>query len=133
MAAAGAGTCTTTGAAVVGAVGFFLPDILLYNSGIKRQARILTGLPDALDMLTVCVEAGLGFDAALAQVARAIPGLDQLLVQRIVQRARQHLFFFTGHGFPSRGPGLEHILHVIDTSKPVEFARGRLVSGTRSA
>jgi tight adherence protein C len=52
-----------------GAVGFFVPDLLLYNAGVKRQARIQQDLPDALDMLTVCVEAGLGFDAALAQVA----------------------------------------------------------------
>jgi tight adherence protein C len=61
-------------AAVGGAIGFFLPDILLYNSGLKRQAKLQVALPDALDMLTVCVEAGLGFDAALAQVARNTDG-----------------------------------------------------------
>lgn len=61
-------------AAIGGAAGFFLPDILLYNSGQKRQAQIQVALPDALDMLTVCVEAGLGFDAALAQVARNTDG-----------------------------------------------------------
>ncbi|MHB1593089.1 MAG: type II secretion system F family protein [Streptosporangiaceae bacterium] len=56
-------------AAVGAMVGFFLPDVLLYNAGIKRQALILSALPDALDMLTVCVEAGLGFDGAVSQVA----------------------------------------------------------------
>lgn len=61
-------------AAVGGAAGFFLPDVLLYNSGQKRQALIRAALPDAMDMLTVCVEAGLGFDAALAQVARKTSG-----------------------------------------------------------
>jgi tight adherence protein C len=61
-------------ACIGGVAGFYLPDVLLYNAGIKRQALILSGLPDALDMLTVCVEAGLGFDAALAQVARNLPG-----------------------------------------------------------
>lgn len=59
----------------LGAVaGFFLPDLLLYNTGDKRQAVIRKELPDALDMLTVCVEAGLGFDAAVAQVARETNG-----------------------------------------------------------
>ena len=61
-------------AAVGGVAGFFLPDVLLYNSGLKRQARIQAALPDAMDMLTVCVEAGLGFDAALAQVAQNTDG-----------------------------------------------------------
>jgi tight adherence protein C len=61
-------------AAIGAIIGFFLPDLLLYNAGIKRQARIQSALPDAMDMLTVCVEAGLGFDAALAQVARNTDG-----------------------------------------------------------
>jgi tight adherence protein C len=56
------------------AMGFFLPDVLLYNSGLKRQERIVVSLPEALDLLTICVEAGLGFDAALAQVARNLNG-----------------------------------------------------------
>lgn len=61
-------------AAIGGVIGFFLPDLLLYNAGLKRQQRIQAALPDAMDMLTVCVEAGLGFDAALAQVARNTDG-----------------------------------------------------------
>jgi tight adherence protein C len=54
--------------------GFWLPDVLLYNSGLKRQEALRRSTPDALDMLTVCVEAGLGFDAGLAQVARNTDG-----------------------------------------------------------
>ena len=61
-------------AAIGGVAGFFVPDVLLYNKGIKRQARIVTALPDAIDMLTICVEAGLGFDGAIAQVARNTRG-----------------------------------------------------------
>jgi len=53
-------------------LGFFLPDLLLYNIGLKRQDELRRGLADALDMLTVCVEAGQGFDAALLQVARSV-------------------------------------------------------------
>jgi tight adherence protein C len=53
---------------------FFLPDLLLMNMGMKRQDELRRGLADALDMLTVCVEAGQGFDAALMQVARSVDG-----------------------------------------------------------
>jgi tight adherence protein C len=52
------------------AIGFFLPDLLVYNAATKRQQEIERSLADSLDLLTVCVEAGLGFDAALGQVAR---------------------------------------------------------------
>ena len=71
--------------AIGGAIGFFLPDILLYNSGLKRQAKLQVALPDALDMLTVCVEAGLGFDAALAQVARNTEGPLAAEFARVLQ------------------------------------------------
>ncbi|MGZ4685261.1 type II secretion system F family protein [Oryzihumus sp.] len=61
-------------AVVAAAVGFFLPDLLVYNVALKRQNILRRGLADALDMLTVCVEAGQGFDAALLQVARSTQG-----------------------------------------------------------
>jgi tight adherence protein C len=57
-----------------GAAGFLLPDLLLYNTGSKRQVEIRKALPDTLDMLTVCVEAGLGFDAAVARVGQHTGG-----------------------------------------------------------
>jgi len=70
----------------LGAVfGFFLPDLLLYNSGLKRQDKIPRALPDALDMLTICVEAGLAFDAALAQVARYSTGPLAAEFARVLQ------------------------------------------------
>jgi tight adherence protein C len=56
------------------AAGFFLPNVLLYNAGLKRQQRLAISLPEGLDLLTICVEAGLGFDAAVAQVARNLDG-----------------------------------------------------------
>jgi len=71
---------------VVGAAaGFFLPDILLHNSGQKRQQRLAVSLPEALDLLTICVEAGLGFDAALAQVARNLKGPLAAEFARVLQ------------------------------------------------
>jgi tight adherence protein C len=60
--------------AVAGLAGFFLPDVLIYNAGLKRQETIRRALPDALDLLTVCVEAGLGFDAAIDEVAKNTTG-----------------------------------------------------------
>ena len=53
---------------------FFLPDLLVYNTGLRRQESLRKGFADALDMLTVCVEAGQGFDSALTQVARTVTG-----------------------------------------------------------
>jgi tight adherence protein C len=55
--------------AAVGAFGFVLPNVLLYNAGQKREALMQRALPDALDLLTVSVEAGLAFDAAVMKVA----------------------------------------------------------------
>ena len=56
------------------AAGFMLPDLLLMNTGAKRQDVLRRGLADALDMLTVCVEAGQGFDGAILHVARSVDG-----------------------------------------------------------
>jgi len=50
------------------AVGFYLPDMFLTSKIQRRQKAILKALPDALDLLTICVEAGLGFDGAMARV-----------------------------------------------------------------
>ena len=55
-------------------IGFLLPNVLLYNKGEKREQAIRRTLPDALDLLTISVEAGLGFDGALSQVARNTDG-----------------------------------------------------------
>ncbi len=49
--------------------GYYVPDLLLYNRGLKRDEEIALRLPDALDMLNLCVESGLSFQAALGQVA----------------------------------------------------------------
>ncbi|MBM9461359.1 type II secretion system F family protein [Nocardioides sp. zg-536] len=55
-------------------VGFFAPDIYLYQCAAKRADKIKRTLADAVDLLTISVEAGLGFDAALQQVARNTDG-----------------------------------------------------------
>jgi tight adherence protein C len=55
-------------------LGYFLPNIVLVNMIQRRQAKMRLALPDAIDMLTISVEAGLSFDAALAHVSRNTTG-----------------------------------------------------------
>ncbi|MCC7334743.1 MAG: type II secretion system F family protein [Pirellulaceae bacterium] len=53
----------------VAAVGFYLPILVLSQLGRRRKQQIFYGLPDALDLMVVCVEAGLGLDQAMRRVA----------------------------------------------------------------
>lgn len=53
---------------------FYVPDLLIYNVALRRQQQVMRGFAEALDMLTICVEAGQGFDAALLEVARNVDG-----------------------------------------------------------
>lgn len=77
---------TGVGAAVL--LGFFLPDWFVLRKGSARQEQIRKSLPDALDLLVVCVEAGMSLDAAILRVARDLmivhPALagELLLVNR---------------------------------------------------
>jgi tight adherence protein C len=53
---------------VAAGFGFYLPSIVLWFLRKKRQEEIFLSLPDALDLLVVCVESGLGLDAAMRKV-----------------------------------------------------------------
>jgi tight adherence protein C len=55
-----------------GGLGFYLPEIVLWFLRRSRQERIFLSLPDALDLLVVCVEAGLGLDAGMRRVAEEL-------------------------------------------------------------
>ena len=66
-----AGIVLVTGSTVLG---FYAPTIYLYNEGAKRDQIMQKSLADAIDLLTISVEAGLGFDAALQQVAKNTEG-----------------------------------------------------------
>ncbi len=55
-------------------LGFMAPDFFLRNKAGKRNTQIIETLPDALDLLTISVEAGLGFDAALVKVTEKMKG-----------------------------------------------------------
>ena len=58
--------------ALAGLVGYLLPDFWLTSRIRARQQKIITGMPDALDLLTVCVEAGLGLDQGIFRVSQEI-------------------------------------------------------------
>ncbi len=52
-----------------GGLGFYLPELMLTLAKSSRQSKIFLQLPDALDLLVVCVEAGLGLDAGMRKVS----------------------------------------------------------------
>ena len=66
-------------------LGFQFPVILLYNTAAKREVQMQKALADAIDLLTISVEAGLGFDAALQQVAQNTEGPLAGEFQRVLQ------------------------------------------------
>jgi tight adherence protein C len=77
---------------VLGGLGFFLPDVWLSLRTRTRQRAVANALPDVLDMLMVCVEAGMGFDAAVARVAeqpgsKAGPLHEEMLRMQLEVRA----------------------------------------------
>jgi tight adherence protein C len=69
-------------------IGFFFPDLWLSGRVASRQKAIFRAMPDALDLLTICVEAGLGFDAAMAKVNEKWDNDLALEFGRVIQEIR---------------------------------------------
>jgi len=65
-------------------LGYYVPNLLLNHVVKTRQRDIFESFPDALDLMTVCVEAGLAMDAALARVANEI-GLKSVVLAEEMQ------------------------------------------------
>lgn len=65
--------------------GFMLPNMWLKTKAKQRQKAILKSLPDAIDLLTTSVEAGLGIDAALGQVAEKVKGPISVEIRRVLR------------------------------------------------
>lgn len=74
--------------ALAGAAGVVLPDFYLKSLASKRAEEINKSLPDALDLMTVSVEAGLGFDAALVKVVEKLPGVLSMEFGRVLQEIK---------------------------------------------
>lgn len=78
--------------AVALGLGFLLPDFWLRNRTAKRQLNIRLGLPQALDLMVICTEAGLGLDQCMMKVARELtrsqPEIaDELSLVHLEQKA----------------------------------------------
>jgi tight adherence protein C len=65
------------------AFGLYLPSIFIRAKADRRQTEIINGFPDALDLMLVCVEAGLGLEAAFARVGQEITKSHPLLAEQI--------------------------------------------------
>lgn len=102
----GVGFVNSILALFMGAVGgYLLFELIIINKINTRQRAIEKGLPDALDMLTISVEAGLGFDAALQRVAQKSEGpiseefgktLQEIRIGRTRREALRDLGLRTG-------------------------------------
>ena len=65
------------------AIGYYLPNLVLSHLVTLRQRELFSAFPDALDLLRVCVEAGLGLDAAIERVGREIQIESEALAQEL--------------------------------------------------
>ncbi len=70
------------------AIGFFFPQLWLQSRINSRQGEVRKALPDALDLLTICVEAGLGFDAAMSKVAEKWENELSLMFGRCIREVQ---------------------------------------------
>ncbi len=112
----GPGTATTIGL-VGGFIGFLLPDSVLARLAAARQVAIGNQLPDTLDQLTICVESGLGIDAALARIARTATGPLGGEIARLLQDLRV--------GVP-RADALNDLLERTDVAELRQFVHALL-------
>ena len=62
-----------------GGILFYVPDLVVWFLSKRRKEAIFLGLPDALDLMVVCVEAGLGLDQALRKVAEEMTKSHRVL------------------------------------------------------
>ena len=69
-------------------IGFFFPQLWLQGRINARQTEVRKALPDALDLLTICVEAGLGFDAAMSKVAEKWDNELSLMFARTIREVQ---------------------------------------------
>jgi tight adherence protein C len=67
---------------IAAALGLYLPNIVVRAKADRRQRQIINAFPDALDLMLVCVEAGLGLEAAFARVGMEMTSSHPLLAEQ---------------------------------------------------
>ncbi len=82
------GPLTWIFAAIIAVIGYLLPSMQVVSMAAKRQKMIRRQLADVMDLLTISVEAGLGFDAAMAQVVKNVPGPLAEELARLLQEVQ---------------------------------------------
>ena len=106
-----------------GALGYFLPPMLLSNRIQKRQKSIQGAWPDALDLLLICVEAGYGIDAALMRLADEMGARSPELAEEISLTALE-LSYLQDRAKALDNlvdrTGLEQVRHVVGSLKQTE-------------
>jgi tight adherence protein C len=69
--------------------GFFVPDMLLFYAISQRKAKISRALPDVMDLLVICMEAGLGIDQAVLRIAGEIDLIHPELAEELLIIGRE--------------------------------------------
>jgi tight adherence protein C len=112
----GPSTLRFAGILAATAVGYFFPDIRLASVGQDRQKAIQQSLPDVIDQMTICVEAGLGFEAAMVRTAESGHGP---LAEELVRTLQEMQVGFTrgealrGLGERCNAPDLRHFVTAV--------------------
>jgi tight adherence protein C len=112
---------TVVVAVLGGFAGYLGPDVVLARRATRRQMSIRNELPDLLDQVTICVEAGLGFDAALARSSRPVRSPLTQEVTRMHQELRL--------GVPRR-EALENLLARTDVAELRQFTHALVQAET---
>ena len=84
-------------------IGFLLPGIVLSNLVQKRQQKLTRGFPDALDLMVICVEAGLSMEAAFHRVADEVANSSPVLAEELSLTTAELAFL------PDRRSALENL------------------------
>ena len=92
VAAAWSGNAKAAAVLAGAALGYYLPQILLRNAAARRRAALRRALPDGLDLMLICVEAGLSIEAAFARVSEEVGKASPVLAEEFALTSAELAF-----------------------------------------